>query len=163
MKVGITGHQRREGIQWSWVRETICAELRRAGSVTQALSSLAAGSDQEFAEAAISLGIPVTAVIPLDGYERFFKGPDLASYERLLDQSKIVQLRWRGDAEHAFFEAGKFIVDQCDVLFAVWDGEKAEGLGGTGDIVGYARQKKRAVIHIEPISMTIGHIQISSP
>ena len=158
MKVGITGHQRRKGIQWPWVRETICAELRRARTVTQALSSLAAGSDQEFAEAAVSLGIPVTAVIPLDGYERFFKGADLASYRRLLDQCDTVELRWPGDPEHAFFEAGKYIVDQCSILFAVWDGEKAEGLGGTGDIVDFALQKRRPVFHIDPILKTTGVI-----
>ena len=155
MKVGITGHQKRKGIQWPWVRETICDELRQAGNVTVALSSLAAGSDQEFATAAISLGISVTAVIPLEGYERFFEGPALDVYRKLLDQCETVQLRWQGDSEHAFFEAGKFIVDQCDVLFAVWDGEKAEGLGGTGDIVEYARQQGRPVTHIEPISKTV--------
>ena len=155
MRVGITGHQKREGIQWPWVRETICTELCRAEDVTQALSSLAAGSDQEFAKAAISLGIPVTAVIPLEGYERFFKGPDLGAYQQLLDQCATVQLNWQGDSEHAFFEAGKFIVDQCDVLFAVWDGEKAEGLGGTGDIVDYARLQGRPVTHIEPISKIV--------
>lgn len=155
MKVGITGHQKREGIQWPWVRRTICAELRRAGNVTRALSSLAAGSDQEFAEAALSLGIAVTAVIPLEEYGRFFKGPDLAHYQRLLEKSEAVHLRWQGDPEHAFFEAGRFIVDQCDLLFAVWDGEKAEGLGGTGDIVDYAWQQGRPVIHIEPISKIV--------
>jgi hypothetical protein len=31
------------------------------------------------------------------------------------------QLQWRGDPEQAFFEAGKFIVDYCDLLFAVRD------------------------------------------
>lgn len=155
MRVGITGHQKREGIQWPWVREIICAELGRAGNVTRALSSLAAGSDQEFAAAAISLGIAVTAVIPLEGYERFFEGLDLARYQRLLKQCEIMQFCWRGAPEHAFFEAGKFIVDQCDLLFAVWDGEKAEGLGGTGDIVNYARQKGRPFIQIDPISKTV--------
>lgn len=155
MKVGITGHQKRDGIQWPWVRETICAELRRAGNVTRALSSLAVGSDQEFATAAISLGIPVTAVIPLEGYERFFEGPAVAWYQQLLGQCEVMQLHWQGEPERAFFEAGKFVVDHCDMLFAVWDGRKAEGLGGTGDIVDYARQKKRTVIHIEPISKTV--------
>lgn len=155
MKVGITGHQKREGIQWPWVRTVICAELSRAGNVTRALSSLAAGSDQEFAAAALSLGIAVTAVIPLEGYEQFFEESDLACYQRLVEQCDIMQLRWRGAPEQAFFEAGKLIVDQCDLLFAVWDGEKAGGLGGTGDIVDYARQKGRPFIQIEPISKLV--------
>ncbi len=155
MKVGITGHQKRKGIRWPWVRKTICEELRRAGNVTSALSSLAIGSDQEFAIAAISLGIPVTAVIPLEGYERYFEGADLDVYWKLLYQCEMVQLRRQGDSEHAFFEAGKFIVNECDMLFAVWDGEKAEGFGGTGDIVAYARQQGRPVTHIEPISQLV--------
>ncbi len=158
MKVGITGHQKRKGIQWPWVKRTICTQLRRAGDVTRALSSLAAGSDQIFAKAAISLNIPVTAVIPLEGYERFFKGSVLTEYQALLKQCEVMQLAWEGESERAFFEAGKFIADQCDILFAVWDGEKAEGLGGTGDIVDYARQKRRPVFHIDPILKSAGWI-----
>ena len=37
----------------------------------------------------------------------------------------------------------------------VWDGEKAEGLGGTGDIVTYARQRGKPVVHIEPITKVV--------
>lgn len=151
MKIGITGHQEREGIDWSWVKDTISAELRSLSKVDQALSSLAAGSDQVFAGAAISLGIPVTAVIPLDGYEQFFKGSSLAVYRRLLSQCKIVHLTGERDPEKAFLKAGQFIVDQCDLLMAVWDGGKADGKGGTGDIVEYAHEVGRTVIHINPI------------
>jgi hypothetical protein len=158
MQVGITGHQEREGIQWSWVDAAVRVELRKLTNVQKAFSSLAAGSDQVFAEAAIGLRIPVVAVMPLEGYERFFDGAALTNYQRLLGECQVIQLRWNGDPEQAFFEAGKFIVDQCDLLFAVWDGASAEGLGGTGDVVSYARQKHRPVMHINPLTHTVGRI-----
>jgi hypothetical protein len=158
MKVGITGHQERKGIRWFWVEHTIRVELGRIGNVHKALSSLAAGSDQVFAQAAIRLGIPVVAVVPLEGYERFFEGVALANYRKLLDQCELIQLTWKGNPERAFFEAGKFIVDNSDWLFAVWDGAGAEGLGGTGDVVGYAQHKHRPVVHINPFAETVRRI-----
>ena len=150
MKVGVTGHQERKGIQWSWVERTIHDELIKVAKVDKALSSLAAGTDQIFAKVAISLQIPVVAVLPIEGYERFFKGLALADYWKLLSQCELLQLTWTGNPDRSFLEAGKFIVDACDLLFAVWDGDIAAGLGGTGDVVSYAQQSHRPIIHIDP-------------
>lgn len=122
---------------------------------SKAYSSLATGSDQVFAEAAINLEIPVVAVLPFEGYERYFRGSDLADYRRLLAQCEVIQLGWKGDPERAFFEAGKFVVENCEMIFAIWDGEGAEGLGGTADIVAYASRLSRKIIHIDPIAQRI--------
>ena len=35
---------------------------------------------------------------------------------------------------------------QCDVLLAVWDGQEAQGLGGTGEIVARARGLGKPVV-----------------
>ncbi len=159
MKVGITGHQEREGIQWPWVKHTMRVELNKLKDVRGTFSSLAMGSDQLVAEVAIDLGLPVTAVLPLAGYERFFKEDGLANYRRLLGRCEKMQLRWQGEPNRAFFEAGKYIVDQCDYLFAVWDGAPADGLGGTGDVVDYAQRKHRSTIHINPITEVVSRIR----
>lgn len=37
--------------------------------------------------------------------------------------------------------AGRYVVDRCDALIAVWDGQKSRGRGGTAEIVGYAQEK----------------------
>lgn len=158
MKAGITGHQERAGIQWSWVEERIRFELRKLAGIEQAFSSLAAGSDQLFAKVALSLRIPVVAVVPLEGYDRFFEGDTLVAYRKILAQCTPLHLGWKGDPERAFFEAGKFIVNKCDLLFAVWDGEIAEGLGGTGDVVSYAQHKQRPIVHIDPCTETVHRI-----
>jgi len=158
MKIGITGHQDRRDLRWAWVAKAIRTELAPLKVGTQALSVLAAGADQVFAEVALDLGIPLTAIVPFDGYERFFEEPALVNYRRLLDQSEVVQLHWEGDPEEGFLEAGKYIVDACDLLFAVWDGETAEGRGGTGDVVAYAQRKRRPIIHMNPRLEAIARI-----
>ncbi|MGW4103078.1 hypothetical protein [Streptomyces sp. NPDC004976] len=42
--------------------------------------------------------------------------------------------------EQAYLGAGRWIVDHCDRLIAVWDGRPARGLGGTGNVVANARR-----------------------
>lgn len=153
MRLGITGHQQRDGIDWDWVRRTLRTELNTFANVRAAMSSLAAGTDQVFTEVALEAHIPCVAVIPLEGYDRFFEADGLVNYRRLLRQCEVRQLGWKGNAEKSFYEAGKYIVMHCDVLFAVWDGEPAEGLGGTADIVTFAKGKAR-VRHINPIAMS---------
>jgi hypothetical protein len=37
----------------------------------------------------------------------------------------------------------------------VWDGEPAKGLGGTGDVVGYAVQKGKDLIHLNPVNRSV--------
>lgn len=155
INIGVSGHQERAGIDWKWVGRALRNEFARVGKISTAFSSLAVGSDQVFAEVAISVGITVVAVLPMEGYERYFEGQNLAKYRRILNRSERVQLQASGDPERAFFEAGKFVVDKSDLLFAIWDGEPADGLGGTADIVAYAEKSSRNIIQIDPIKRKI--------
>ena len=43
---------------------------------------------------------------------------------------------------------GYWVFDSSMLLIAVWDGLADVALGGTGDVVHYARQRGRAVLHI---------------
>src|SRR5262249_9684917 len=146
VKVGVTGHQRRRGIKWPWVSDVLSSALRDLLKIEEAFSSLAQGSDQVFAKAALDLGIPVTAVIPTPNYERYFKGSALGEYHRLLNQCTKIHLDTTDSPEMAFFQAGKFIVDMSDILFAIWDGKEPFGLAGAANIVTYARSKDRHII-----------------
>ena len=153
--VGITGHQKRKGLDWNWVSATLRAELTALGDVSRALSSLAAGADQRFATAALDLNIPVTAVLPMKGYERFLRGRDLARYHELLVRCDQLVLDGTGRPNEAFLAAGHYIVDHCDILFAVWDGTPAGAMGGTGDVVEYARRLQRRIVHLNPIERRV--------
>lgn len=142
-------------MDWSWVRRSLRGALVTFGA-TEALSALAEGSDQLFAEVAIELKVPVRAVVPFGTYEAFFHDEHvLMNYRRLLGQARRTNLDLHFPPERAFFEAGKFIVDECQMLIAVWDGKPAEGLGGTADIVSYARSRGRQIVWLDPFKAKI--------
>jgi hypothetical protein len=140
-RIGVTGHRGIPAAALPSVRAGIRAELRGCAG-TEALSSLAAGADQLFAELALDHGIPVTAVIPGMDYEAHLGGDEVrAAYQRLLKASSSrVKLPPEATHEEAYYAAGRWIVDHADRLVAVWDGRPARGLGGTADVVRYARR-----------------------
>lgn len=154
MKIGVTGHQKRDGIDWAWVRSRIDRYL--AGKpLVLGYSSLAVGTDQVFAEAVLKVSGKLTAVIPMEGYASQFEGEQRKHYERLLSEAHAVDLRSKKPDEGAFLDAGKWIARETDRLVAVWDGEDAQGRGGTADIVAYALSLNRPVHHIDPIKQAV--------
>jgi hypothetical protein len=145
VRIGVTGHRDIPGDAREDVRRGILAQLRGGprSEVAEALSCLAAGADQMFADLALDCAIPVTAVIPgVPDYEGSLDSEEArAAYHRLLKAcAGLARLPFEPSDEEAYLAAGRWIVDHCDLLVAVWDGRPARGRGGTGDIVAYARQ-----------------------
>lgn len=152
MKLGVSGHQERDGIDWHWTADALASLIRSMHTVSTGYSSLAIGTDQLFAEIVINSGIEHVAVVPFSDYrDRFSPGLDQDRYDRLLASSTVINLALNVEDSEAFFRAGKWIVDEVDHLVAVWDGEKAEGAGGTADIVSYAFERRRPLSIIDPI------------
>ncbi|WP_201452510.1 hypothetical protein [Streptomyces sp. HM190] len=141
-RIGITGHRQIPDAALSAVRSGIRSELRNHRPSARALSSLAAGADQVFAEIALDCGVPLTAVIPGMDYETHLGGDEVrAEYRRLLKCcAERVELPYERTHDEAYYAAGRYIVDHADRMVAVWDGGPARGLGGTADIVAYARR-----------------------
>lgn len=153
VKVGVTGHQERDGIDWSWVRTRIDRYL--AGRVSlYGYSSLAAGSDQVFAEVVLERDGKLIAVIPMAGYSDHFDQAQLRNFARLSAKAQLVELKSTKPDNIAFLDSGKWIAREVDHIIAVWDGEPAAGIGGTGDIVAYALSLGKRVHHIDPIKRT---------
>ncbi|MBW2092996.1 MAG: hypothetical protein JRI34_12845, partial [Deltaproteobacteria bacterium] len=50
--------------------------------------------------------------------------------------------------EEAYQKTGNFIADNCDVLFAIWDGKEAQGVGGTAEFVNRAKERGIPVLVI---------------
>jgi hypothetical protein len=117
-----------------------------------AFTSLAAGSDQIFAECVLASGSEFAVIVPCRDYELSFSNPvDLTRYRELLKLSvDTVQLPYHGLSEDAFWAAGRHIVDMTDMLIAVWDGKPAGGLGGTADVVEYARLHNKKIFLVWP-------------
>lgn len=153
MDIGITGHQRLDNpADWADVRREIDAVLARRGEHIVGITSLAIGADQVFADAVLERGGSLRVVVPFEGYETTFaEGPARDAYERLLLTAvKVEYLEKTGTEEEAFFAAGKRVVDLADEVIAVWNGKPAAGLGGTADVVAYARSVGKPVTVITP-------------
>lgn len=137
--------------------EGSAAELR-------VVSPLAEGSDRIVAEQALKLGYRLTCPMPfLEGeFERDFL-PDKAlepnSIERfreLLRQGQgagdLVRFEIEGthaEAGIAYGAAGSIVLNQSDVLLAVWDGAPGHGAGGTTDTLDFALKYDIPVIWID--------------
>lgn len=81
----------------------------------------------------------------------FSKPSELAAFRRLLAlASEEVLLPFSAPAEDAFWAAGREVVERSDKLLAIWDGLPAAGLGGTADVVRYARAAGKDVEVIWP-------------
>lgn len=158
MRAGITGHQRlQDESQWDWVQsalKSICLDFNRP---LVGLTSLAIGADQLFARVVLELGGNLEVIVPFPDYaDRFHDKKARDTYVDLLSRATRVEtLPNAGSDELAYLAAGQRIATTSDVLLAVWDGRPAKGLGGTADIVHFARRMGRRVIHINPERATV--------
>jgi len=143
--------------------------VRRAGTTAisfRVLSPLAEGADRVVTRAVLDYpGARLDAVLPLtveDYLEDFETEESKKEFRELLARCRRpVMLRTRrirddrhdpGDQSElrrdAYKQVGQYVVDHCDVLIAVWDGQPARGRGGTAEIVKYAEEQNRPIIRV---------------
>ncbi|MFF5446563.1 hypothetical protein [Streptomyces sp. NPDC012888] len=146
-RIGVTGHRSIPDEVLGHVRDGLRSVLEGHEGPLEALSSLADGADQIFADIALECGADLVAVIPSEDYEDAFEDEaSLARYRRLRGRAaQEVRMDFAHSTDEAYYAAGTWIADSCDRLVAVWDGLPARGLGGTGDIVAYARELGKPV------------------
>lgn len=117
------------------------------------LSSLAEGADRIAAREILRRpGGTLRAVLPLpiaDYEQDFAEAGSRAEFRALLARAQVVEeVTAAGDRDASYRAAGRRVVDLCDVLIAVWNGKPGRGVGGTADVVGYARELGRPLIII---------------
>lgn len=152
-RLGITGHQSIPAAALDFVIDGLEREIASVSptETVVGVTSLAADADQLFATTVLNAGGSLHVVVPASRYETTFDVDGLREFRQLLEgASEVENLPYGAPSEEAFFAAGKRVVDLCDVLLAVWDGEPSRGLGGTADIVRYARQSSHDVRVIWP-------------
>lgn len=72
-----------------------------------------------------------------------------AEFEQLLSLARrIYQLPPRDSRTEAYQQVGHYVVDNCDVLIALWNGKPAAGQGGTAEIVEYAESNECPLLWI---------------
>jgi hypothetical protein len=145
--VGVTGHRILAELERvaAGVDDAL-ARIRQAfpGRTLTVLSALAEGADRLVAEAVLERpDARLLAVLPLpaDDYETDFGSAESkATFRRLLERAdQVVEMPPAGTREEAYEAAGGHVLDHCDVLLTIWDGQGAQGQGGTGGTVAEAR------------------------
>jgi hypothetical protein len=172
VRCGVTGHRRLD--DETRVRLRIAEQLARVQTLFQSreeatpvaytiFTALAEGADRLVPTVAVeTLGasaVEIAAVLPMtvDEYRRDFKGEaSQQQFTELFDASasRVVLTEGvnitGGDRVAAYVGAGRYIVDRCDLLIAVWDGASGHGPGGTADTVEYARTHDVPVLVVPP-------------
>jgi hypothetical protein len=113
----------------------------------QVVSGLAEGADRMVADAGLAHGAALVAVLPFPRavyLEDFAEEQSKQDFMRLLAAAtEVVELDGstgsNEDRNAAYLAAGEAMVSRSDLVFALWDGRPANGPGGTGDIVTFAR------------------------
>jgi len=117
------------------------------------LSSLAEGADRLLAERLLLLPgarLRVPLPLPQEEYSKdFVTSHSREEFIRLLGRAeRVIQMPPAADREEAYLSAGNYVLENSDVLLALWDGESAQGKAGTAEIVALARARKLPLIWI---------------
>jgi hypothetical protein len=156
VRVGVTGH--RILAEPERVSQGVGEALRRIrdsfnGRPLTVYSSLAEGADRLVAEEALRQpDTQIVAVLPFgrDDYSADFGHPGTPSrlhFGALLERAaEVIELAPGRTREEGYAQAGNHIVNLCDVLLAIWDGEHARGEGGTAHVVGRARALGKPIV-----------------
>ena len=182
LRVGITGTRELSSEQLLRITEQVTVFLRNIkeevtrlavspeaqavyGNAPQtrlvSLSPLAEGSDRVLAKAALEQGFALMCPLPFprSEYEKDFQSDESrAEFRTLLARAEpsVLELDGeRGKAQDRSYEAvGRYVVRNCDILVAIWDGKPGKGLGGTADIVQFAVNHGPPVWWIHPDNET---------
>ena len=171
VRVGITGHRSLDAgavplVERSMAQvldEVQAAAIAVAGAarsgydasapLLRAVSPLAEGADRMLAHAALGRGWDLQCPLPFarEEYERDFASDESrAEFRRLLARaSSVFECDGnRGDPE-AYQAMAVVLLNQVDVLVAVWDGKPGNGPGGTADVVADAERRHVPVVWID--------------
>lgn len=105
------------------------------------ITGMALGWDQAIAKACCMLDVPFHAYIPFIGQEKPWPNESKLEYKQLLDKAKSLTICSEGDyAAYKLIERNKQMVDSCQILLALWNGQHT---GGTYRCVEYALQQQK--------------------
>lgn len=176
LRIGVTGHRELKdedaiaaSIQkiLNQLDDWFSKKLKHTPHTYSVISPLAEGADRLVAKEVLAwntsmeAGKPsLEAVLPLpeEDYLQDFKEQwSKDEFKELFNRKASVKMfQWAGSREMAYETAGHYVVDNCDVLIAIWNGEESKGPGGTAEILQYAKEIGR---HIFWLNSENGQLQ----
>jgi hypothetical protein len=164
-RIAVTGHRNlADKATLSFLRRSFGEQLARLRDAhpegVTVVMGLAVGADTLAAEVAVGGGIPIeVGLASADFIEDFAPGPERVQFLTYCALSRSVHRLPFGERSGAAYLAlGHWLVDTCDMLIAAWDGLPARGIGGTGDVVNYARAQRRPIVHLHTVRRTVEYI-----
>ena len=152
--VAITGH--RDMVETEELREKISVffeDLIEKSKELILLSPLADGADRFVAKIFLEKkktyeNLKLFVPMPFE-LERYLEDFDEASKQEFVELGEHAEQGFSvsADPKTAYLDVGRYVVDESDILLALWDGTFNGKVGGTGDVVNYARKRKRKVVH----------------
>lgn len=111
------------------------------------ISGCALGIDQWWMETGIKLNLPVIAAVPFKGFDSKWPISSQKYLQELLDKCQEVKYICEpGYAAYKLQKRNEWMVDNCDLLIAYWDGSS----GGTKNCWDYAVKQKKDLIRVDP-------------
>lgn len=151
MRIGVTGHRDLTPRTIELVRSEFGAQLAQDPGVTTCISCLAEGADQLFAQAVLSYGGQLDAIVPSLDYRDHMSPDGQREFDRLLAVAfRVTRLPYPESKPEAHMAASLVLVERSELLLAVWDGQPARSFAGTADVVAYAHQVKVPVNVVWP-------------
>jgi hypothetical protein len=157
LAIGFTGHRKLpdETRSRRLIRNFLEQQKAATSGIVCGVSSAAAGGDLLFAESCLELGIPLRVLLPMP-QERFRNDFDAATWERAEHVlSAAISVDVVSDHEQRrenYYECGIETVQQSQLLVALWDGQEARGMGGTAEIVAFAKAIGRPVVRFHSVT-----------
>lgn len=147
--IGVTGHRFLADVDK--IAAGVDEALQRIeqafpGQPLTVISPLAEGADRlvvhrVLASSRARLIVPLP--LPQSDYMADFESAESKEeFLSLLAQAdEVIVLPLAPTRDQAYEAVGRYVLDRCDVVIAIWDGQSAQGRGGTGDIVAQVRQR----------------------
>ena len=162
IKIAITGHRpsklnneyNLDGPISEYIRSKIIIILDKIEEnrceIDYLISGMALGVDTLFALLAFRRGIKLIAAIPFEGQEKVWPQSSKSNYSLILNNPLTTKkfISEPGYATWKMQKRNEWMVDNCDLLIAVWDGSE----GGTANCVKYAKKVKKPILHINPLN-----------
>jgi uncharacterized phage-like protein YoqJ len=148
--IGITGH--RDIVVTTQLKQDIRDFfINLQDRDTKLLSPLADGADRLVADIYLEIfREKAHLIVPMPfNQNRYMKDFNNNSKEKFLEYLKVTDevFEVRNTQGCNYKSVGVFVADKSDILLALWDGTFNAKSGGTGDIVAYARDEGKEVVH----------------
>jgi hypothetical protein len=148
--IGVTGHRALiavDKITAGVDRALECIDRCFPGRDWSVISSLAEGADRLVVARVLAYKPDAQLVAPLPMSPEqckasFSSDKSRDEFERLLAMAgQVIPPQTDQTGDEAYLAAGIALLDRIDLLIALWDGQAAQGRGGTGEIVEIARRR----------------------